>query len=252
MPKGILPSLSPNRTAPTNQIAFLIALLGLPLYLAFLGDSRVLTAHEVYFAQPSQEMLESGNYLTTTFGGVHYNHKPPLTSWIIAATLKLFGRDEFMIRLPFALAAIAAAIITAKLVERWLGRETGLIAGLCQLTSYFSLMQGRLAESDILLLLWVSSAYWLFALGALPAQQGDSKAHWQSNSIWFYLCCVLGFLSKGPIACIFIFGGIGCWLLITRRWSGFKFLLGQFWQPVVFSALLLLGQSQLSSTIQRS
>src|SRR5437764_718724 len=62
-----------------------VAACGCALLLPGLGATRVLTYHEVCFAQPAREMLASGRWLVPEIAGVVFPDKPPLAHWTAAA-----------------------------------------------------------------------------------------------------------------------------------------------------------------------
>ncbi|QDU64513.1 Undecaprenyl phosphate-alpha-4-amino-4-deoxy-L-arabinose arabinosyl transferase [Planctomycetes bacterium Pan216] len=221
------------------RATLLLLIYGCSLYLINLGDARVLTHHEVFFAEPAREMLLSGEWLMTPYGGMIINHKPPLTYWVIAAAMTLFQSSaEWVIRLPFVLATVGLGLLMAHLGAHWFGRRIAILTGLIQLTAFYTLMQGRLAESDILLTFFVAAAMVLFAEGALPGPTGEV-----SNDRWrrplFFLMTALAFMTKGPIAIIFIGGGCGLTILLTRQWRSMRFFISPLgW---LFMAAFVVG-----------
>src|ERR1700722_14027246 len=88
-----------------TRLIFLI--YGLSLLLIHLGDTRVLTRHEVLAAQPAREMLHEGTFarwMLPTLAGLPRTAKPPGMMWLIAASMYLFrSESEWMARLPSAL-----------------------------------------------------------------------------------------------------------------------------------------------------
>lgn len=210
------------------------------ILFARLGDYRVLTLHEILFAQPAKEMLASGNFLHATIGGVPSDHKPLLTHWTIAASMALFRSESaWVVRLPIALSSIASSLIVAALAARWLGDRIGLWAGLIQSSSLFFALQGRLAESDMLLCLFVTAALAAFATAVVPATATSPRIsrHWP---VLFYLAAGCAFLTKGPLGLVFIFGACGAYALAT--WRDWRRTMGFFLDPIgllLFAFLLL-------------
>ena len=72
-----------------------------------LGDHRTLGSHEVFTAVPAREMLESGDWIVPTYGGLHRLRKPPLGYWVTASSSWLIGESsELSARLPSAVSAL--------------------------------------------------------------------------------------------------------------------------------------------------
>ena len=200
----------------------LLAGLGAILFLVSLGSNRVLTFHETCLAVPAKEMIQSGNYLTTTYAGVPFNHKPPIGHWVIAAMILLFQSEgEFVVRFPFALSAIATALVMARLAAQWHGERIGVITCLIQLTIYYSQMQGRLAEADILACFFVCSAIAAFLHATMRpnVSREPSSWNWQLSPL-FYFLTGCAFLTKGPLPLGMILGPcllLPCFYFLASR-----------------------------------
>ena len=112
---------------------FLWATLGfLPLMLRPLWEPD-----EGRYAEIPREMLEKGDWLTPTLNYVHYFEKPPLQYWLSAISMKLFGHNALVARLPLALGWAIVLWCAWKLAQRLGARDprwamamasTGLLA----------------------------------------------------------------------------------------------------------------------------
>ena len=207
----------------TRDVA-LIVLFGASMLLVNLGGARVLTYHEITFAQPAKEILTDGNWIVPTVAGVPFTDKPPATAWAIAASMALLGTDsEWVARLPSVLAALVTALVVAMLAARWMGRRVGIVAGLLQLTTYWTLMQARLAESDILLCAAVSVAMGAFAVANVDGPAGRVTARWPA---WlFFAATGCAFLTKALVGPVFIFSSCAAFLLFSQDLRGLRFFL---------------------------
>jgi hypothetical protein len=221
---------------------------GFALLTPGLGSARSLTYHEVCFAQPAREMLATGRWIVPEIAGVVFPDKPPLAHWTAAASMALLGENEFAVRLPFALAGIFLAAIIAELAMAFRGPFVGAIAGLIQLTSYYTLMQARLAECDILLALAVTAAISAFAFVELRAIFSNSRLSLRGSSanglrppmdgalsrserrlsftetpaslrsvLFVHFCAAAAFLAKGPLGLFFVCAPMLAFLLVERR-----------------------------------
>jgi 4-amino-4-deoxy-L-arabinose transferase-like glycosyltransferase len=141
-----------------------------PLALAWLclgmglGSSGRLTYHEAIVAQGAREMLAGGDWLVPTLGGVPWLEKPPLLHWLVAGMGLVFGGiDEWVARLPSAVAAGLLALGVARMGTLGFGPTIGRVAGLVQLTTSWTVVRGRLCESDMLLACLVTGTMAAFA-----------------------------------------------------------------------------------------
>jgi 4-amino-4-deoxy-L-arabinose transferase-like glycosyltransferase len=126
-------------------LVFVAAIL---LLFCMIGE-RSLWASEGRWAEITREMFASGDFFHPTIGGKPYFDKPLLTYWVIAAFSAITGRlDEFIIRLPSALAALIALACTVYLGRRLWSRQTGWLAGGLLLTSYGLLMYSHVASAE--------------------------------------------------------------------------------------------------------
>jgi 4-amino-4-deoxy-L-arabinose transferase-like glycosyltransferase len=110
---------------------------------------RSLWGSEGRWAEITREMFTSGDFFHPTIGGEPYFEKPLLTYWVIAAFSAVTGRlDEFILRLPSALAALVVLACTVYLGRRLWSRRAGWLAGGLLLTSYGLLMYSHVASAE--------------------------------------------------------------------------------------------------------
>jgi 4-amino-4-deoxy-L-arabinose transferase-like glycosyltransferase len=109
------------------------------------------------YAHSALEMIESGDWVGTTFYGAldYYNSKPPLNVWLIALSLATFGSSLVAVRA----ASILSAWLTVLVLLVWAGRRFGPAVGLLSalvLATCFGFLHvhsGRTANPDALLTL---------------------------------------------------------------------------------------------------
>lgn len=209
----------------------ILAVFGSTLMTVGFGKPWVLTYHEVFFAQPSREFLESGDWLAPRMLGEANYQKPPLNSWLIAGSMALLHSDaEWVVRLPSLLAGLIAALGIAGIAARAYGNRIGLLTGLVHLTTYYAILQTRLAEADMPLCSAVVAAMYCFARGVVLPRRGPAWP-W---ALGYFAGASAAFLLKGPIGPAFVGLPCGLYAIVTRRWAPWKFLLN----PVGWVVLL--------------
>ena len=110
---------------------------------------RSLWGSEGRWAEITREMFISGDFFHPTIGGEPYFDKPLITYWVIAAFSTITGRlNEFIIRLPSAIASIIVIVCTIQLGKKLWSLKTGLLAGGLLLTSYGLLMYSHVASAE--------------------------------------------------------------------------------------------------------
>lgn len=107
--------IHPAPTLPHRSSAWLVCLLAFAMALAFQGSRGLWDPDEGRYSNVALEMVDGGDYLVP-----HRHHesmhvtKPPLTYWAMAASVNLFGRSEWALRLPMALGlALTVALVFA-------------------------------------------------------------------------------------------------------------------------------------------
>lgn len=184
-------------------------------FLLFLGNLPLIDPDEGRYAEIPREMLARGDFITPTLNYVKYFEKPPLLYWLNAASIKLFGLNEFAARLPSALSGLGTVLATYLIALRLFDRRTALLAALFLATAAGFVLQSRIILTDMLLTLCLTSALGAFIIAARREEWRRGGATWYL----FYLFCALAVLVKGLIGIVFPAGIIFFYILITHEWS---------------------------------
>ncbi len=197
-----------RRTGRRDLIALLA--LGCVLFLPALGRRDLWNPDEARYAEVAREMRASGQYLLPHLNGDLYTQKPPLLFWSIAISSLPFGRvNETAARIPSALGAIAALLLTFRIAERLVSRRAGWIAALVFGTSSTILWQGRFGQIDMLLGAWVALAVWFF----VRAWTEERPA----LMLGFFACAGVATVAKGPVGLLPPLFGILLFFASTKR-----------------------------------
>ncbi|RQO47520.1 lipid IV(A) 4-amino-4-deoxy-L-arabinosyltransferase [Pseudomonas sp. KBW05] len=166
-------------------------------YLLPLGLHGLWIPDETRYAQISQEMLLSGNWVTPHFMGVRYFEKPAAGYWLIALGQAVFGQNLFGVRIASALTT-ALSVWLAYLVARrmWHDPRKSFASALLYLS--FGLVAGQAGYSNLdpQFTFWVNLslvALW-FALDS-PTTRGRLIS-WTVLGV----ACAMGFMTKGFLA----------------------------------------------------
>jgi 4-amino-4-deoxy-L-arabinose transferase-like glycosyltransferase len=138
--------------------------------------------------------------------------KPPLSLWIQALSVRLFGFHPLSLLVPQALMGIVAVGLVYDLTRRLFGRPAGFVAGLVLATTPVVVGVSRHNNPDELLVLCCVAALW-FAVRAL--QTGRTK--------WLVSAGVavgLGFEAKMAVALVVVPGIALAWLWVTPAGRG--------------------------------
>ncbi|SFA94228.1 lipid IV(A) 4-amino-4-deoxy-L-arabinosyltransferase [Pseudomonas sp. NFPP24] len=168
-------------------------------YLLPLGLHGLWTPDETRYAQISQEMLQSGNWVVPHFMGIRYFEKPAGGYWLIALGQAVFGQNLFGVRIASALTT-GLSVLLAYLIARRLWNDPRKSFACALLYLSFGLVAGQAGYSNLdpQFTLWVNLslvALW-FAL--------DSTTLRGRLGAWVIvgLACAMGFMTKGFLALV--------------------------------------------------
>ncbi|SAM29959.1 lipid IV(A) 4-amino-4-deoxy-L-arabinosyltransferase [Pseudomonas sp. 1 R 17] len=166
-------------------------------YLLPLGLHGLWIPDETRYAQISQEMLLSGNWVAPHFMGIRYFEKPAAGYWLIALGQAVFGQNLFGVRIASALTT-GLSVLLAYLIARRLWNDPRKSFACALLYLSFGLVAGQAGYSNLdpSFTLWVNLslvALW-FAL--------DSSTLRSRLGAWAVLgfACAMGFMTKGFLA----------------------------------------------------
>lgn len=166
-------------------------------YLLPLGLHGLWIPDETRYAQISQEMLLSGNWVAPHFMGIRYFEKPAAGYWLIALGQAVFGQNLFGVRIASALTT-GLSVLLAYLIARRLWNDPRKSFACALLYLSFGLVAGQAGYSNLdpQFTLWVNLslvALW-FAL--------DSSTLRSRLGAWAVLgfACAMGFMTKGFLA----------------------------------------------------
>ena len=192
--------------------------LALLLYLAGLGRPPLWEPDEGRYAEVAREMVVTNDYITPRNNFVRYFEKPPLVYWVTATALKVFGRNEFAVRLQAAIASVGQVAIAGALSETMFGPTAGLLAALALALSPLFFAFARCATPDPALAFFLTAAMACFYKGVQSSQLPRGI-----DDRWMLAAAAmlaLGTLTKGPVA-LLLGGAIAMlWLLLEGRSRG--------------------------------
>jgi len=193
----------------------LAALIAALLYLPGLGAPALWEPDEGRYAEIAREMVASGDYITPRDDLVRYFEKPPLVYWAQAFAIRLFGANEFAVRLPAALFTIGQVAATCLIGEVMFGAAAGfagaVVLALCPLVFAFA----RFATLDPALAFFLTAA-----VGAVYFAAECSDFSSGMGRAWMLIASAtlaLGTLAKGPVSLV-LGGAIALiWILVEGR-----------------------------------
>lgn len=166
---------------------------------------------EARYGEIARKMLETGNWVTPLHTyTIPFWAKPPLSTWLSAFSMKLFGVNEFAVRLPGLLLSMGVLYLVWSLARKHSGEVAARMTVIVlAATLYFFLDAGTVMTDPSLIFCTTLSmvAFW--------------RAVVDGEKLWSYLFFVglgLGMLAKGPIAVVLVGLPVFFWVLIRNEW----------------------------------
>ena len=211
--------------------------LQLPLLLGFFLFARLLLLvfapltdpSESRYAEIARKMVETGDWITPRFDyGVPFWAKPPLSMWMSALGMELFGVNQFGARIFLFVAALAVLALVADSARRELGHEAGWKAALMLAAMPLFFFCSAAVMTDIALLLGTT----LVMVDFRDAILGQSRF----RGYGVFVGMAIGLLAKGPLVWVIALPPMVGWLWASKRWRG-------VWRalPWIPGTLVMLG-----------
>lgn len=199
--------LSKNR----KLFIFLLVIIGIRVITLALYPLYDTT--EARYAEMARKMVELNDWITPFIDyGVPYWGKPPMSFWSAAASIKVFGVNEFAVRFPALLLLVLLSWFVFQSLKR------------LQYSTYHSLL--------VNLFMWTSGMFYFMAGGVLPdpyllfGTTLSMLSFWigynqqkKSYAYLFFIGVAFSVLSKGPVGIVITVLPLFLWALITKQYK---------------------------------
>ena len=180
----------------------LLSLLCLILYLPGLAAVPPLDRDESRFVQATRQMLETGDFIRIQFQHDMRAKKPVGAYWLQATSVSLFSdkdsREVWPYRLPSALSAWAAVLMTFAFGRYFFGRQPALLGAALLASCLILVAEAHQAKTDALLLasaVAAQGALGRFYLGG----RGTAPIPGIGVALVFWIAIGVSILVKGPV-----------------------------------------------------
>ncbi len=178
------------------------------VWLATLSARPLFNTDEGRYAEIPREMLAGGDWVIPHLNGVAYIEKPPLQYWVTAASLRVFGDDEFAARLYTGLCALGTLLVVWVLADRLWGRDAAWRSVAVLVSMLLFVVMGQLLTLDMSLTFYLTLSLAAFLLaqprargadgaGGVPLPSSGTSRGWM---LLAWLAIALGVLTKGLVA----------------------------------------------------
>jgi 4-amino-4-deoxy-L-arabinose transferase-like glycosyltransferase len=215
-----------------KRVWLFLFLAVIAFYCYGLGHMPFVGPDEPRYAQVAREMLQRGDLVTPTLGGHTWFEKPPLLYWMMIASFRLFGVNEWAARLGPALSGLSTVFALF-----WLGRRVSAAhgpsawTGLAPWTAIVAastlglIVFSRGVGFDIVITMTTAWALSFYLTSELETNQATRRRLLAG----FYVFIGLSLLAKGLIGVVIPAGIIGLYLLLRRQFPARSFLMSLAW-----------------------
>ena len=167
---------------------------------------------EARYAEIARIMQETGNWITPQIDyGVPFWAKPPLSTWLSALSMEVFGVNEFAVRLPYLIATSILVIIVSKFTSH---KNSIYLSGFILMTIPEFLLHAGVVSTDTMLSFCVAMIF----LSFWKAINHDKLSYW---GYLIFAFIGLGLLTKGPLILILTVPPIFIWVIYFGEYKKF-------------------------------
>lgn len=167
---------------------------------------------EARYAEIARLMVVSGNWITPQIDpGIPFWAKPPLSTWLTAASFRLFGFNEFAARLPAFLLILLTALIVFRVGRASYSAHTATIACAVLMSSVLGFIAAGAVMTDAALV-----AATTLSLASFCRTIGEDGRQYRYG---LFVGIGLGLLAKGPLTIVLVGLPVFGWSLWQRNLS---------------------------------
>ncbi|MES2438201.1 MAG: glycosyltransferase family 39 protein [Verrucomicrobiota bacterium] len=171
-----------------------------------------MDSSEARFAEISRKMVETGDWITPQLDyGIPLRAYPPLSMWMSALGIDLFGVNEFGSRVFIFLSSMGVLALVARAVRRETDAFTALAAATLLMAMPLFFYCSAAVMTDLALV-----------LGTTMAMAGFRIALMENSRPWgyvFFAGLAVGLLTKGPLALALVLPPVMGWISLTKNWK---------------------------------
>ncbi len=196
-----------------------IFILVLGVFFGFrVGDRALWSPVEGHYAEIAREMVVTKDYLTPHIAGLIYLEKPPLFYWLESANIKLFGLNEWSLRIWPAFFALLGCLAVYIAGSRLFERRVGLLSCAVLATSSLWYVMSHVIDLDMTVSVLITCALVCFLLGTL-----EPPGYKRRFLMWgLFVFSAFATLTKGLIGIVIPGVVIGIWILLLGEWKIIK------------------------------
>ena len=217
-----------------------LVLIGLLVFVPFIGNAPLFDWDEINFAESAREMLLTHNYRMVQINFQPFYEKPPFFIWLQALSMSYFGVNEFAARFPNALIGIATLITVYNAGKRYFDANFGIWWAMLFACSILPQLYFKSGIIDPTFNYFIFlSLYMLFNISI--KDDFESPKLRRKNHRWFLVASALAagvaVLTKGPVALGLIVTTVSIILYINKGKLNFNLTDLIIWLVVITAVI---------------
>jgi hypothetical protein len=197
-----------NQIAASTPLSIGLILLLSSLYFIGLSHVHLFDWDEINFAESAREMIASGDYMKVQINFMPFWEKPPFFFWLQAASMHVFGVNEFAARFPNAVFGIIYLLSFYFIGRRHISAQFGLLWALLFFGTILPHLYFKSGIIDPVFNYFIFISVY-FMMRALD-QSGKS-----SDILFAGIFSGLSVLTKGPVG--FLLLGLTCFVFLALQ-----------------------------------
>lgn len=222
--------MNPTNANKTSDRYIWAALFAAAVFVYFLGlNIPLLGPDEPRYTQVALEMMQRGDWITTTLGGYNWFEKPALLYWLQITSFHIFGTNEFAARFGSALFGIGTAAALYFLVRftNDSAADPAKWFAIIALTSLGLIVFARGASFDIVLTFPIAASLSAFFIFDRSGTEETKKRY--ISLFLFYFFIGVSLLAKGLVGIVFPFAIVSFYYVLVWKFPPRAFIFSLFW-----------------------
>lgn len=214
-----------------NSAILFVSVIFIALFrLLLTATIPLLDKTESRYAEIARIMQETKQWVVLQIDyGIPFWAKPPLSTWLSAASFEVFGVNEFAARFPSFLLSVILIIIAGKMVKK--EGYSFYLPGFILLTMPEFLIHTGVVSTDTSLEFCIT----IMMISFWKTMQSETKTYW---NYLFFIALGFGFLAKGPLITVLTFPPLFLWCCLDLQrfkavFSKFSILIGLFITAII-------------------
>ena len=196
-----------------------LLVIGILLFLPFLGQVHLFDWDEINFAESAREMLLTHNYHIVQIDFQPFYEKPPLFIWLQALSMHYFGVTEYAARLPNAICGVITMLVVFNVGRSVFKSQFGVLWALMFACSILPQIYFKSCIIDPVFNLFIFlGIYFLYKVTLYNdfenPRERDSNHRW--HLFLSALFIALATLTKGPVAILLVVLTGATYLVVNR------------------------------------